>query len=62
MKVTVIDGCISCGLCSEDYPDLFRLNEEGLAEPTDPAVPPGREEAVRQAAEDCPVGVIQPEE
>ena len=59
LEVTVLDGCISCGLCTEEYPDLFTLNEEGLAEPTAPAVPPGKEGEARQAAEDCPVSVIQ---
>ena len=32
MKVTVTDGCISCGLCVESFPDLFHWNEEGTAE------------------------------
>lgn len=32
MKVTVVDGCISCGLCTEEYPDLFTMNEDGIAE------------------------------
>lgn len=61
MKVTVIDGCISCGLCTEEYPDLFSMNEDGVAEAVGP-VPPGREDDVRQAAEECPVGVIKVEE
>ena len=51
MKVTVIDGCISCGLCTEEYPDLFSMNEDGVAEAVGP-VPP----------EECPVGVIKAEE
>ncbi len=58
MRVTVIDGCISCGLCVEEYPALFRLNGEGVAEPADDRVPAGLEEQARQAAEDCPVNVI----
>ena len=58
MKVTVIEGCISCGLCTEEYPDLFRMDDEGIARPVSETVPEGQEEAVRQAAEDCPVDVI----
>ena len=58
MKVTVIDGCISCGLCSEEYPDLFRMDDEGIARPVSEQVPAEREEDARQAAEDCPVDVI----
>ncbi len=58
MRVTVIEGCISCGLCTEEYPALFRMNEEGIAEPVSYLVSPEEEEQARQAAEDCPVNVI----
>ena len=58
MKVTVIDGCISCGLCTEEYPDLFQMDDEGIARPVSEQVPAEREEDARQAAEDCPVDVI----
>ena len=58
MKVTVIDGCISCGLCTEEYPELFRMNEEGIAEPVSSQIPAGQEKRAGQAAEDCPVNVI----
>lgn len=61
MKVHVIEGCISCGQCADDFPDLFRLNDAGLAESVG-QVPPGREADARQAAEDCPVTVIVVEE
>ena len=57
MKVTVKEGCISCGLCAEEYPDLFHLNGEGVAESVG-QVPAGLEDQARQAAEACPVGVI----
>ena len=58
MKVTVKEGCISCGLCAEEYPDLFHLNGEGVAESVG-QVPAGQEDQARQAAEACPVGVIE---
>ncbi len=58
MEVKVIEGCISCGLCTEEYPDLFRMDDEGVARPAAGTVPPGQEDRVRQAAEDCPVDVI----
>ena len=57
MKVMVKEGCISCGLCAEEYPDLFHLNGEGVAESVG-QVPAGQEDQARQAAEACPVGVI----
>ena len=62
MKVTVIDGCISCGLCTEEYPDLFQMDDEGIARPVREQVSPEREADARQAAEDCPVDVIITEE
>ena len=43
MKVTVKEGCISCGLCAEEYPDLFHLNGEGVAESVG-QVPAGQED------------------
>ncbi len=48
MKVTVTDGCISCGLCVESFPDLFHWNEEGTAEAVG-QVPAGQEDQARQA-------------
>ncbi len=61
MKVTVKEGCISCGLCTEEYPELFRMNEEGVAEAVG-SVLPEMEHQARQAAEDCPVSVITVED
>lgn len=62
MKVKVIDGCISCGLCTEEFPDLFQMNAEGIAQVVSSQVPAGLEDQARQAAEDCPVSVILTEE
>ncbi len=62
MKVKVIDGCISCGLCTEEFPDLFQMNEEGIAQEVSSQVPSEMEDQARQAAEDCPVSVIITEE
>ena len=58
MHVTVTDGCISCGLCADEFPELFHLNDEGVAEAVPSTVAADQEEAARQAANDCPVGVI----
>ncbi|MBR5533476.1 MAG: ferredoxin [Ruminiclostridium sp.] len=58
MTVTVIAGCISCGLCTEEFPNLFRMNDDGVAEAISPQVPAGKEGEARQAEEDCPVNVI----
>ena len=58
MKVRVIEGCISCGLCTEEYPDLFRMDDDGIARPVSEQVPLEQESNALQAAEDCPVDVI----
>ena len=58
MIVSVIAGCISCGLCTEEFPDLFVMNDDGLAHPVAHEVPAGKEKEAQQAAEDCPVNVI----
>lgn len=62
MTVKVIEGCISCGLCTEEFPDLFSMNDEGIAHAISPQVPAGKEGDAQQAAEDCPVSVIITEE
>ena len=58
MHVTVTDGCISCGLCADEFPELFHLNDQGVSEAVPSTVASDQEEAARQAANDCPVGVI----
>ncbi|MCH5205148.1 MAG: ferredoxin [Oscillospiraceae bacterium] len=57
MKVVVDrDGCIGCGVCAEVCPQVFRIADDGLSEVI--AKPDGNEDAVREAAESCPVEVI----
>ena len=62
MKVTIDrDGCISCSLCADTCPEVFRIAEDGLAEVY--ALPSEKEiDEVREAAENCPVSVIMTEE
>ena len=61
MKVEVTDECISCGLCADAVSDVFEMGDEG-AEVVVDEVPEELEDAVRQAAEDCPVEAIEIEE
>ena len=50
MKVWIDqDLCTGDGLCEEIAPDVFTLLDDGLAN-----VPGGMEEAVIEAAEECP--------
>ncbi len=52
------EGCISCGLCPQICPEVFRMADDGIAEVHREDVPPELEEAALQAQEDCPVSVI----
>lgn len=52
------DGCISCGMCTQTCPDVFRMADDGLAEVYSDPVPPESEEQAVEAQENCPVSVI----
>ena len=59
MKATLDrSGCISCGLCPETCPEVFRMAEDGIAEVYQPEVPEEAEGTAVQAQENCPVSVI----
>jgi ferredoxin len=56
-KVWVEEGCTSCGLCEGTAPDVFEIDEvsEVIA-----GIDPSLYDAdIREAAEECPVEVIQ---
>lgn len=55
-KVIIEEGCISCGLCEEICPKVFKLNDEAEVIPGSDFLK--NEECIHQAAEDCPVDVI----
>ena len=57
-KVWVDSGCILCGLCPELAPDVFVM-EDDHCWAKDDADLDSHEEEIRQAAIDCPVGVIR---
>jgi ferredoxin len=55
------DGCISCGLCPEVCPEVFRIADDGRAEVYVDEVPAGKEGEAEEAADGCPVSVISVE-
>ena len=59
MKATIDRaGCISCGLCAETCPEVFRMADDGLAEAYRENVPKEVEESAAEARDGCPVTVI----
>ncbi len=50
------DLCIGSAMCVATAPDVFELDDEGLARVVDED--PADEELLRQAAEGCPVQAI----
>lgn len=50
------DACISCGLCTDTVPEVFRMNDDNLAEVYAPAGAPV--ERIQEAVDGCPVSCI----
>lgn len=61
MKAKVTEECIACERCVEICPEVFQMGED-IAEVKVDEVPEGKEDAVRQAAEECPTSAIEVEE
>lgn len=61
MKAKVVEGCISCGACVATCPEVFRFNDDGVAEAYDDVAPEWEKSAI-EARDGCPVSVIDIEE
>ena len=58
MKVRIDeDACTACELCVDTCPDVFEMGSD-VAQVTVDAVPSEFEEAVQQAADECPAEAI----
>lgn len=58
MKAVVDQSiCIGCGLCADICPEVFSLNDRGVAQATE-AIPADCEDLAEEAADNCPVGAI----
>ena len=57
MKVKIDESCTACGLCVETCPEVFKMGDI-VAEVAVEKAPPQFEDAVQQAADECPVEAI----
>jgi len=53
------DACIGCGTCPAICPEVFRMEEDGLAVAYVNPVPAEVEEAAQEAADSCPTEAIE---
>ncbi len=51
-------GCIGCGLCATTCPEVFKMDDEGLAAVIVDPIPQDNVSTAQQAADGCPVTVI----
>ena len=56
MKVRIEEGCIACGVCEEIAPDVFTVDDDCTVNPD--ADLNANADAIKEAAEECPVSVI----
>jgi len=56
------DACIGCGACPATCPEVFKLEDDGLATAYVNPVPEDVEDTCREAAEGCPTEAIHIEE
>ena len=50
------EECISCGVCTEICPEVFRFNDEDISEVNNPTGAP--ETKIQEAIDSCPVQCI----
>lgn len=55
MKVRVEDGCIACGFCEQTCEAVFSVEDVATVKEAGIA---GNEDAVKEAADGCPVSAI----
>ena len=55
MNVKVEDSCIACGACEAVFGDVFSVEDMAKVNAANVAA---NEDAVKEAAESCPVGAI----
>ncbi len=59
-RVWIDEGCTMCGLCSDTCPEVFELDEDAdTAKVINGANLDANEDAIKEAAGDCPEEVIK---
>ena len=61
-RVWIEDGCISCGLAEDICPQVFKLSDNTSNTVIEGADLSSYEAEIKEAAENCPVGVIMYED
>lgn len=59
VRVTVNDGCQGCGVCEATAPEVFEIQDDGSVKVLVQVVPLELEQAVRNAAHECPTEAIE---
>ena len=63
MKARVIEEeCIGDGTCADACPEVFEMQDDGLAHVIADPVPPEAEDKAREACDGCPTDAIVLEE
>ncbi len=52
------EDCIGCGLCPSICPDIFKMDDDGLAIAEDIEIPEDILDEAKEAAESCPTDAI----
>jgi ferredoxin len=59
MKASIDDSlCTGCGVCADDVPEVFEMNDSDMAIVKVDPIPADLEDATAEAAESCPCGAI----
>ena len=56
------DACIGCGACVDTCPEIFKMEDDGLAAAYKNPTPSELLESAKEAAEGCPTEAIHLEE